>query len=108
MSSRRFVELVVLARRFVVPGARDTTPRSPRLTGRRQVGGEITRFSFRLAFMIDLAYVGVGALGGSALHTAINAPSGFGTAVVCHGRATHPSPDPSSGTDSARTAARGP
>jgi hypothetical protein len=105
MSSRRFVELVVLARRFVVPGSRDATAPSPRATGRRQIGGEVTRFSFRLALMIDLAYVGAGALGGSALHTAINTPSGFDTAVACQGRATHRSPDLSAGTDSAQTAA---
>ena len=30
-------------------------------------GGELTEFSFRLAFMIDLAYIGLGALGGAAL-----------------------------------------
>ena len=34
----------------------------------RQLGGrELTEFSFRLAFVIDLAYVGLGALGGAAL-----------------------------------------
>jgi hypothetical protein len=34
----------------------------------RQLGGrELTEFSFRLAFVIDLAYIGLGALGGAAL-----------------------------------------
>jgi hypothetical protein len=98
MSSRRFVELVVLARRFVVPGSCDAAARQPRATGRRQVGGEVTRFSFRLAFMIDLAYVAAGALGGSALHTAINAPPGFGTTTVCQGRFADQSPGLSTGS----------
>jgi hypothetical protein len=64
----RFIELVVRARRLVAPIAR--APRAAggvRLTARRQLGGELTQFSFRLAFMIDLAYVGLGALGGAAL-----------------------------------------
>src|SRR5437868_5899024 len=66
--SRRFFELAVRARRLVT---RTTTPsrapRGTRLTARRQLGGELTQFSFRLAFMIDLAYVGLGALGGAAV-----------------------------------------
>jgi hypothetical protein len=38
------------------------------IRARRQLGGgERTQFSFRLAFVIDLAYIGLGALGGAAL-----------------------------------------
>jgi len=33
----------------------------------RQLGGELTEFSFRLAFVIDLAYIGLGALGGAVM-----------------------------------------
>jgi hypothetical protein len=69
--SRRFFELAVRARRYA---ARTTNPsrapRGPRLTARRQLGqsgGELTQFSFRLALVIDLAYVGIGALGGAAV-----------------------------------------
>ena len=69
--SRRFFELAVRARRYV---ARTTNPsrapRGARLTARRQLGqsgGELTQFSFRLALVIDLAYVGIGALGGAAV-----------------------------------------
>jgi hypothetical protein len=64
----RFIELAVRARRLVTPIAR--TPRTAsgvRPTGRRQLGGELTQFSFRLAFVIDLAYIGLGALGGAAV-----------------------------------------
>jgi len=64
----RFIELAVRARRLVAPTAR--APRAAGgvgLTASRQVGGELTQFSFRLAFMIDLAYVGLGALGGAAV-----------------------------------------
>ena len=67
MSSHRFVELVVLARRFVTPARGRAKSQPTRATGRRQIGGELTQFSFRLAFMIDLVYVGVGAFGGAAL-----------------------------------------
>ena len=48
--SRRFFELAVLARRSVA----------------RTTGG-LTQFSFRVAFVIDLAYMGIGALGGAAV-----------------------------------------
>jgi hypothetical protein len=70
--SRRFVELVVRARRLVTraPAHPHADPARARVTGRRQVGGELTQFSFRLAFMIDVAYVGVGALGGAAISRA--------------------------------------
>ena len=37
--------------------------RAHRQRGRRQ----LTEFSFRLAFVIDLAYIGLGALGGAAV-----------------------------------------
>jgi hypothetical protein len=64
----RFIELAVRARRLVAPIVRaPRTTGGVRLTGRRQLGGELTQFSFRLAFVIDLAYVGLGALGGAAL-----------------------------------------
>ena len=73
---RRFIQLVVRARRLVTPAP--TSPASSakhtRLTGRREVGTELTQFSFRLAFMIDLAYVGVGALGGAAIGRASALP----------------------------------
>ena len=72
---RRFIQLVVRARRLVTHAP--TSPASgkrTRLTGRRQVGTELTQFSFRLAFMIDLAYVGVGALGGAAIGRASASP----------------------------------
>jgi hypothetical protein len=67
--SRRFIELVVRVRRLVTrgPERRASTRQRRRLTARRQVGGELTQFSFRLALVIDLAYVGVGALGGVAV-----------------------------------------
>ena len=48
--SRRFFELAVLARRSVA----------------RTTGG-LTQFSFRVAFVIDLAYMGLGAIGGAAV-----------------------------------------
>jgi len=66
--SRRFFELAIRARRLVTRTARPSrAPRGSRLTARRQLGGELTQFSFRLAFMVDLAYVGLGALGGAAV-----------------------------------------
>jgi hypothetical protein len=64
----RFVEFVVRARRLAIHGptraSRDVS------SARRQVTGEVAQFSFRLAFMIDLAYVGLGALGGAAVNRA--------------------------------------
>jgi hypothetical protein len=67
--SRRLIELVVRARRLVTraPERRAAPRQRRRLTARRQVGGELTQFSFRLALVVDLAYVGVGALGGIAV-----------------------------------------
>ena len=47
---RRFFELAVLARRSVA----------------RTTGG-LTQLSFRVAFVFDLAYMGLGALGGAAV-----------------------------------------
>ena len=66
---RRFIQLVIRARRLVTHASgKDASAQSRgRPTGRRQVGSELTQFSFRLAFVIDLAYVGVGALGGAAI-----------------------------------------
>ena len=51
----------------------------------RQLGGELTEFSFRLAFVIDLAYVGLGALGGAALGRAAApvAPTGQQPPPAC-------------------------
>jgi len=77
--SRRFLELVVRARRLVTRAPSRPRRRSTRArpTGRRQIGDELTQFSFRLAFVIDLAYVGVGVLGGAAVGraSAPNAPA---------------------------------
>jgi hypothetical protein len=72
----RLIELAVRARRLITPVARP--PRAVggvRLTARRQLGGSLTQFSFRLAFVIDLAYVGMGALGGAAVARAATAYS---------------------------------
>ena len=66
--SRRIFELAVRARRFVARSTNPShAPKGHRLTARRQLGGELTQFSFRLALAIDLTYVGVGALGGAAV-----------------------------------------
>ena len=48
-------------------------------------GGERTQFSFRLAFVIDLAYIGLGALGGAALGRASAplAPTGQQVPPAC-------------------------
>ena len=76
--SRRFVELVVRARRLVTRTNAPTSqaPKGTRLSARRQLGQEVTQFSFRLAFLIDVTYVGIGALAGAAVgHAATsNAP----------------------------------
>jgi len=71
--SRHFLELAVRARRFVAPPPR---PGGARAATHRQMGTELTQFSFRLAFMIDLAYVSLGALGGAAIGQATWAPNG--------------------------------
>ena len=76
--ARRFIQLAVHARRLV---RRASSSTQPRLTGRRQAGSELTQFSFRLAFMIDLVYVGVGALGGAAVGRA-TAPSALAAEQV--------------------------
>jgi hypothetical protein len=70
--SPRIFELAVRARRFVARSTNPShAPRGQRFTARRQLGegggGELTQFSFRLALVIDLAYVGIGALGGAAV-----------------------------------------
>ena len=92
--SRRFFELAVRARRYV---ARTTNPsrapRGPRLTARRQLGqsgGELTQFSFRLALVIDLAYVGIGALGGAAVGRASAPPTPPAEAVSQCSASSHP------------------
>jgi len=66
--SRRFFELGIRACRFVTTGGSSSvTSRKGPAVAQRQSGGELTRFSFRLAFVIDLTYVSLGALGGAAL-----------------------------------------
>jgi hypothetical protein len=70
---RRFFELAIRGRRFIARTVPSRAPGGSRLTARRQLGGELTQFSFRLAFMIDLAYVGLGALGGAAVGRATTA-----------------------------------
>lgn len=70
--SRHFLELAVRARRFVSLPPR---PGGARAATHRQVGTELTQFSFRLAFMIDLAYVSLGALGGAAIGQAAWPPN---------------------------------
>jgi hypothetical protein len=67
--SRQFIELVIRARRFVTRAATQSIRAHghPRRTAGRQMGGEITQFSFRLALVIDLTYIGIGALGGAAV-----------------------------------------
>ena len=70
----RFFELAVRVRRLVARTAHPSrAPRGTRLTARRQLGGDLTQFSFRVAFMIDLTYVGIGALGGAAVGRATTA-----------------------------------
>ena len=65
---RHLFELAVRARRSIARASDPSrAPRGPRLTARRQLGGEVTQFSFRLALVIDLAYIGIGALGGAAV-----------------------------------------
>ena len=90
---RRFFQLVVRARRLVRPASDGSSPgaRRPRPTGRRQVGSELTQFSFRLAFVIDVAYIGVGALGGAAIGRATALPeSPERVAISCRGSVTAP------------------
>jgi hypothetical protein len=91
---RRFIQLALRARRLVRPVSDSSSPgaRRPRLTGRRQVGLELTQFSFRLAFVIDVAYIGVGALGGAAIGRATALPhrSPEGVAVSCRGPVSAP------------------
>ena len=84
--ARRFIQLAVHARRLVRRASGSTQPRLP---GQRQVGSELTQFSFRLAFMIDLVYVGVGALGGAAVGRA-TAPSALATEPVTVASAHRP------------------
>src|SRR5688572_1512553 len=78
--SRRFIELVVRARRLVTraPERVWSERERARPSAHRQLGGELTQFSFRLALMVDLAYVGIGALGGAAIGRA-SAPAVEGT-----------------------------
>ena len=72
--SRRFLELAVRVRRLVTPGSRRPTRDAVRSTTRGQGGRALTQFSFRLAFMIDLACVSIGALGGAAIGRATSGP----------------------------------
>jgi hypothetical protein len=67
----RFAQLAISARRLVTHSPTAAAATGKRLTGRRQIASELTQFSFRLAFAIDLAYVGIGALGGAAIGRAV-------------------------------------
>jgi hypothetical protein len=71
---RRFIELVIRVRQLVAHAPTRVVPTQvrARVSARRQVGRSLSQFSFRLAFMIDLAYVGIGALGGTAIERALN------------------------------------
>jgi hypothetical protein len=75
--SRHFFELAVRARRLVTRTGHPLSEaaRSTRLTARRQLGNELTQFSFRLAFVIDIAYVGLGGLAGAAVARATTTPN---------------------------------
>ena len=64
---RRLIDLVVRARRLVARVPESNARGRLRGTARRQLGNEVTQCSFRLALVIDLAYVGIGALGGAAV-----------------------------------------
>lgn len=80
----RFIQLAIVVRRLVTRGLSASVPgrRQKRLTGRRQVGSDLTQFSFRLAFAIDVAYVGIGALGGAAVGRSMLAPPPVATSVA--------------------------
>ena len=80
--SRRFLELAVRARRFVTPTSHHPVRDGVLPTTRRQVPRELTHFSFRLAFMIDVACMGLGALGGAAFGRATS-PSTDAPPVAC-------------------------
>ncbi len=71
---RRFIELVICVRQLVArtPTRVVSTQGRAQVSARRQVGRTVSQFSFRLAFMIDVAYVGIGALGGTAIERALN------------------------------------
>ena len=87
--SGRFFELAIRARRLVRRTQRRlaSRPHGRRLTGRRQLG-ELTQFSFRLAFAIDVAYIGMGAAGGAALSRASRAtPPAVESSLTCESRA---------------------
>ena len=88
----RLIELAVRARRLVAPVTRAPRSGTGHLTARRQLGGTLTQFSFRLAFMIDLAYVGLGALGGAALGRAagpVSPPLASATPSACAADVAH-------------------
>jgi hypothetical protein len=80
--SHRFIELAVRARRLVTRAPERSAGVRARSTASRQIGDELTQFSFRLALVIDLAYVGIGALGGAAV--------GRASAPTTHGLADRP------------------
>lgn len=76
--SHRLVELVVRARQLVTRVPTQPAAGHRRGSVPRRAGGELTQFSFRLAFMIDLVYVGIGALGGAALgHGTVDSAARF-------------------------------
>ena len=85
----RFIELPVRARRLVAPIVR--TPRTGggvHLTGRRQLGGELTQFSFRLAFVIDLAHVGLWRVRQGGVGPSVGYPAAGGSATARRLRGT--------------------
>lgn len=63
----RLIELVVRARRLVT---RTTQPPRARLAARRQARRALTQFSLRLAFVVDLAYIGIGGVAGALIDRA--------------------------------------
>ena len=104
---RRFIHLAIRARRLVrhASGTNAPAPGHGRPTGRRQVGSELTQFSFRLAFVIDLAYVSLGALGGAAIGRASAVTPAANCAVapcvadtIARGTATDTAPTPTTFT----------
>jgi hypothetical protein len=93
--SRRFFELAVRARRLVTRTTHPTSraPRPTRLTARRQLGNELTQFSFRLAFVIDIAYVGIGGLAGAAVARASNSVAPSSSSVLACADRVRPTPN---------------
>ena len=89
---RRFIELVIRVRRLVArtPGGDAVVKGRAQRTTKGRLGGRLTEFSFRLAFLVDLAYVGIGALGGTAVGRSLPAapPATDRGAMICSGYPT--------------------